>query len=475
MGGGSLVNSNVSIRPELRVFESWPPEILQDVDLLEEMYHQAELVLCPNQYPNSATEPIQKCETLRAASAATDGRFYEASVNVTFSNRVNDQGVYQPACTLCGDCNSGCNYGSKNTMYMNYLPDALQHGAEIYCHCEVTYIAQNGTGWEVFFNILPDHAAPIPMSITCDTLMLGAGTLGSTEILLRSASMGGLQLSPMLGQKFGADGDFFGISYNTTEHCNDIGYGPNPPKQMYKREGRVGPCIMSVLDMRKDTIPLEDCFIVEDMAIPGAFSGFVNLALPLVSAIWGTNTDPTDKTDQRIRMIESIFAGPYKGATRNSLLLGGMAYDSQDGEMLLDDNRLVINWPDAVNSDRFAMQNQLLQTLTTQMQGIFLEDPLGLFDVEPIVHPLGGCIIGTAADTGVVNHAGQVYMGSSGTSVYSGLYVCDGSIVPTALMVNPLFTISALAERICYLIAQGEGNTIPYGPTHLTATHPFDW
>ena len=41
-------------------------------------------------------------------------------------------GVPQPKCTLCGGCNTGCNYGAKNTVLMNYLPDAHAHGADIF-------------------------------------------------------------------------------------------------------------------------------------------------------------------------------------------------------------------------------------------------------------------------------------------------------------------------------------------------------
>jgi cholesterol oxidase len=42
--------------------------------------------------------------------------------------------------------------------------------------------------------------------------------------------------------------------------------------------------------------------------------------------------------------------------------------------------------------------------------------------------------------TGVVDDGGRVHG-------YDGLYVLDGSIVPTALGVNPSKTIAALAER----------------------------
>jgi cholesterol oxidase len=47
--------------------------------------------------------------------------------------------------------------------------------------------------------------------------------------------------------------------------------------------------------------------------------------------------------------------------------------------------------------------------------------------------------------TGVVNEFGEVWE-------YPNLYVADGSIIPTALAVNPSTTIGALAERIAFRI-----------------------
>ena len=71
--------------------------------------------------------------------------------------------------------------------------------------------------------------------------------------------------------------------------------------------------------------------------------------------------------------------------------------------------------------------------------------PLGKFIT---VHPLGGCPMSDDPQGGVVDEHGRVHG-------YDGLYVLDGSIVPTALGVNPSKTIAALAERgVEHLLAE---------------------
>jgi cholesterol oxidase len=55
-------------------------------------------------------------------------------------------------------------------------------------------------------------------------------------------------------------------------------------------------------------------------------------------------------------------------------------------------------------------------------------------------HILGGCRIGADASTGVVDSRHEVFG-------HPGLYVCDGSVIPVNLGVNPSFTITAIAER----------------------------
>ena len=96
---------------------------------------------------------------------------------------------------------------------MNYLPAATKQGANIFCNIEVSYIEQastatrsvdkdtgTGTGTSEALWIVhcvttdPDIKPPQEITIKCATLVLAAGTLGTTEILLRSRERG-MQMS----------------------------------------------------------------------------------------------------------------------------------------------------------------------------------------------------------------------------------------------------------------------------------------
>ena len=117
-----------------------------------------------------------------------------------------------------GECDIGCNFGSKNTLDLNYLSEAKRLGAEIWTRREVRSLApREGGGYVVRYvehdvadegrklDTRDPHVRP-ERELTCDRLVLAAGTLGSTYLLLKSrAAFPGL--SPRLGSRFGGNGD----------------------------------------------------------------------------------------------------------------------------------------------------------------------------------------------------------------------------------------------------------------------------
>ena len=73
------------------------------------------------------------------------------------------------------------------------------------------------------------------------------------------------------------------------------------------------------------------------------------------------------------------------------------------------------------------------------------------------VHPLGGCGMGESADGRRGRSPRPGLRRPTGDDVYESLYVMDGSVVPVSLGVNPLLTISGLAERSCELLCRDRG------------------
>jgi cholesterol oxidase len=469
LGGTSLVNANVSLPAEPRVFEDpvWPPEVRADQPEMERWYSRAYDALRPQSYPTGDYPPLAKLDALRAsAERIGEGKFYRPPINVTFADRVNEAGVPQSACVNCGDCVSGCNHRAKNTVLMNYLPDARNAGAEIFTRCAVREVARVDGGWAVRYQPMDTgrEAFDAPtLSVEADVVILAAGTLGSTEILLRSRAAG-LATSDRLGERLSGNGDVLAWAYNADREVNGVGFGVRNPAELEP----VGPCITGIVDLR-DRPVLDEGMVIEEGSLPGGMASFMPGLLAGASKIAGRDTDRglADRAGEAQREVESLLLGPRRGALRNTQTFLVMTHDDGDGRMELEDDRLRIRWPGVGAKPIFRAVGERLEEASAAIGATHTRDPISiklLGEKLITVHPLGGCAMGADATSGVVDHKGRVFAGTSGTGVHDGLYVCDGSVVPRSLGVNPLLTISALAERCCELLAADRGWTIDFGP-----------
>ena len=450
LGGTSLINAGLALRPDLRIFQTgrWPAELNDDARL-EAYFQRAEGMLRPALYPQNAPALV-KFRALEQCAHSMNLPFSRLPTLVNFeplANGLNHVGVAQGTCNGCGDCITGCNYGAKNTVQMNYLPDAKRHSAEIFTGVEVSELAPIANGWRVRVRTSEGEERALEAA----NVILAAGTLGSTEILLRSRARG-LPVSSALGHRFSGNGDMVALTYNADVPVNAIGFGKAGP------EGRetVGPCSTGLIDARGGR-PLDEGMIMVDGAAPGAFAKWLPALLATLAAATGEDTDRGlgDALREMAREVESNVAGPRVGAIHRTQICLVVAHDDAAGEIFLDGERLNIRWPDVGRQAPFVRADEMMREATRALGGTYIPSPtwhelLGRKLVTG--HPLGGCALAADARDGVVNHRGQVFSGDAGTAVHPGLYVMDGSIVPVSLGVNPLLTIAGLAERCCELM-----------------------
>lgn len=184
-------------------------------------YDWAKQVLQPTEYPDDWPE-LPKVELLKkqAAALGMEDKWRKVPQTTRFRNGPNSAGVEMSPSALTGQDCTGVNDGSKNSTLVTYLADAWNWGAEMFCESEVRYIkkAENREGYIIYFAWHGRNRGHFKSNLHGDLMwvhakkcvFLGAGAIGTTEILLRSKEMG-LPLSDRVGQGMSGNGDMLGF------------------------------------------------------------------------------------------------------------------------------------------------------------------------------------------------------------------------------------------------------------------------
>jgi len=434
LGGGSLINAGVVLRPDLDRLrkENWPDAVVGD-GLLVEGLARAETMLGVGPVPEP--ERFAKYGGMRMAAEASGRAIRLPSMTISHKPGPNVSGVMQYGCRNCGDCWSGCNVGAKNTVGITYITDAVDHGATVVCEARAESICKTKTGWEIEVQDL--SKAQTKKRIEAPIVILAAGTLGTTELLLR-AQKGGLELSSRLGEQFSANGDDLVFADELPEPVNAVATGF--PPQAPRNSAPVGPHSMALVDLGDEHGPIwvHDGTMLTMMAALAPLEQLLQL-----------------NVGNAFRLLKQ---GVFGDMLSRSQILYVVAHDDASGRLRLKNNHVMVDWPGYSNAPERVRAEQKVKAMVESMGGVFCGNPFAMsaFGGNRIIaHPLGGCAMSETADKGVVAPDGRVFDPSKGPrGVHDGLYVCDGAAVPSAIGVSPLLTITALAERAMILLAQ---------------------
>jgi cholesterol oxidase len=440
LGGGSLINAGVALRPDLKRLRDagWPNEVVSD-GLIEKGLARAETMLGVAPVPEP--ERFAKYTGMRRAAEASSALVQLPSMTISHHSGVNAAGVMQNACRNCGDCWSGCNAGAKGTVGITYIADAVNHGAEVFCESRVESIAQARSGWEIVVQDL--SGAEESRKITARTLVLAAGTLGTNELMLR-AKLNGLPLSDMLGKRFSANGDDLVLATGLDEPVNAVAIGC--PSRATDGVAPVGPHSMSLIDLGDEHGPLwlHEGTMLTVMAALAPFKELLGFGFG--------------------RALRLMSGGIYGDEQSRSQIYYVVGHDNAAGCLRLHKDKVFVDWPEYSDCPERVAAEKKVKALIEGMGGVFQPNPFAMtaFGGNRIIaHPLGGCAMGETADEGVVAPDGRVFDPTKGSrGVYEGLYVCDGAAIPSSVGVSPLLTITALAERAMILVAERLGRKL---------------
>ena len=482
LGGGSLINAGVMVEPAFGSFDSrLPPGV--EADLQARWFGQACALLGASVARQANTIERHPDVQTNGALLKTDALkqfqhpnvlFSHAPITVRMASRDNaGQAVKLAACTLCGDCLTGCNVGAKVSLDTNLLVQAQRAGLRIFTSASVLRLRRENALWSIeVVHTNPQVQARLaaPLRILAHKVVLAAGSLGSTEILLRSQHKR-LAFSPRLGEQFSLNGD------NTaTIACQQSVNAVADEAQPLSNHGagvsprRVGPEITGMLSWLADRSG--PGFLVQEFSVPAPLRGFFQEIV--TTRGWLERMASADsKTHWRARPQEHDPLAIDRDALGRELLVGLIGHDSATGRIELPRERrgkanegsVRISWPgvnqDAAMADAFAKLERRVQQVLGRGPRV---TPNPLWRLLPAalwplvgsaaggaltVHPLGGCAMGESAASGVVNEWGAVFQTDrpSANDWQDSLLVFDGALVPASLGANPALTIAALSLR----------------------------
>jgi cholesterol oxidase len=492
LGGGSLINAGVLLPPDRGDFDGarwatwravlrrlerggWFEHALRDLGGVTARGRRR-VVNDIDRHRGLRARRLDKTialERLQAAEGST-GKWKLPSITVAMKAGPNQAGVELARCTLCGDCLTGCNVGAKNSLDVGLLHRAQRAGAEIYVGASVISLERDHDHWVL--NVT--HAdpelqqrEPCALRLRARRVILAAGSLGSSEILLRSRD-DALRFSPRLGEGFSCNGDDIAAAYGMPVPAHGSADEDQPGEQR-----RVGPTISATFELRAG-VPRSPQ--VQEFAVPAPLKRLLDEVVTTAHALHDLpNADPSTHGGEPTGTPDPLAVSEQ--AIEHTLLVGLIGHDDAAGSLRLPQpvrpregppiaGTVCIHWPGARRGREVEAAHERLAKLVQQLStdARLIANPLWRLlpqEMEELasqprgpvltVHPLGGCCIGDRPTAGVVDHCGRVFdlrpsanNGAADAAAWQGsLVVLDGSIVPGSLGVNPALTIAALAMR----------------------------
>jgi choline dehydrogenase-like flavoprotein len=417
LGGGTVINSMVCLRPPDRIREAWAQSGVTGLDAAAFDAHLDAV----SQRINVNTAATVQNTTSRLLARGIE-RFGLSWQTIGRNASLDDDPRY------CGYCHNGCLRGCKQSTLKTYLQDASDAGARFVVECTVSRVLNSGRrAVGVEGTVAHQDGSVTAVTVRASTVVLAAGGIESPAVLLRSG-IGG----PAVGRYLRVHPTYF--------------VGGIYPEPVRGWEGQV----QSVVSLDRTTAVEGDGYLIECTTIsPG---------------MWAALTPWLSGRDHKRRMLDFESTAPFHA----------VAHDHGAGRVVLDrSGEALVHWQfdDPVDRSVAALGHVELAQMhklagavgivTTHAGGpewregddfdSFLE-AIGAERPDTraySAHQMGSCRMGADPETSVANGSGQLHD-------VSGVWIGDASAFPSAPGVNPMITTMAVARRTAHnLLAHG--------------------
>jgi cholesterol oxidase len=426
VGGGSLVYGNTLMTPSIDFFknEAWSGFNSDWQKTLKPFYEKSRQMLGSTKNPWFNEEDKILKEVARDLGKVD--QFSNVDVGVYFGDTekeldpyFNGEGPLRKGCTGCAACMVGCRHGAKNTLVKNYLYFARRKGAKLISETVVKKIEFKNDKYNVHTKSSTSWFHKKQSSYKANGIVLSGGVLGTMDLLLKQKYI--YKTLDQLSNKIGTN-----IRTNSEMLC-----GVTTKQKMSN-----GVAISSVMNADENTH-------VEIVKYPKGSNAMKFLAGPAVG--------PGPGVQRFINMILLLIKSPLKylkhyfnsSWAENSVIF--LVMQHLDSKMKMNIKKFPFNRIslDAKGSDVPAyipagadIMNRYAEKTGGLTQSIL---PEVAFNIPSTAHILGGVPMGESTESGVINSKMEVFN-------YPNMYVCDGSIIPCNLGVNPSLTITTLSE-----------------------------
>jgi choline dehydrogenase-like flavoprotein len=321
-------------------------------------------------------------------------------------------------CLGCGYCNFGCPYDRKMSMLETYIPKAIERGARVIVGCHAVGI---GTSGRQATEVRCRRRDGRGLTVKARAVVLSCGAIGSSVLLMKSGITKnvGARFSfnagtPMLARFANAIQAFDGIQMGAY-----VDLGECLPESLFNPPLPFAVTLPGWFQVHFDRMKAYDRFASAGVLIGTEPNGRVKRTSLFRSLFGPVAYRMTEGDRQKLKRGMALLAQVFFEAGAETV------YPATFADVELEASRFR------------ARPDDILPFLDERIR-----EPEDL--TLSSAHPQGGNAMSDDPSIGVVDSRFRVHG-------YDNLFVCDASVFPTTIRINPQLTIMAMADYFFHL------------------------